>query len=88
MTPEAQKIYETFDDLFLEEGWKLFQKEIANRIELINKTVYDDCDTSQKWFEKRGQIAVLSWINNFEEVVKASRREEEKNEEDLVDEAV
>ena len=64
MTTDEIKYYETFTDMFANEGWKQFIDEMTNNIKLINNIeVTKDSDDLNF---RKGQLNVLAYCLNFE----------------------
>ena len=63
MSPEEEKYYENYLDLFLTDDWKQFVQEAA---ELINSYNIEDIKNEQDLFFVKGQRSSLLNIVNFE----------------------
>ena len=61
--------------MFNTQGWKDFQEDV--KVELASSTNYSDldCDTNDKWQYRRGQIAKLRALANYEVFIKTSYEE-------------
>jgi len=67
MTPELQKYYETYFDLFTTDGWKQFLEDISNSTQHFNiRNVKDEGDL--KFMQ--GQLLILDQLVNWEVSVK------------------
>ena len=67
MTPELEKYYETYFDLFTTNGWKQFIEDISNSSQHFNiRTVKDEGDL--KFMQ--GQLLILDQLVNWEVSVK------------------
>ena len=56
--------------LFMHEGWKAFQTEMSEGLELIKASAWQ-CPNEQELFRVKGQIHQLALVVNFEELTKA-----------------
>lgn len=63
MSPEDEKYYENYLDLFLTEGWKQFIQE-AN--DLVASYKIEEIKNEQELFFVKGQINTLMNVINFE----------------------
>lgn len=63
MTPELEKYYETYFDLFTTDGWKQFVEDISSSANHFNiRTVKDESEL--KFMQ--GQLLILDHIVNWE----------------------
>ena len=64
MTPELEKYYNTYFDLFRSEGWKQLIEELQQNALVINsvEATKDENDL----YVRKGQLNVLAYILNFE----------------------
>ena len=63
MTPELQKYYESYFDLFLTDGWKQFMEDVKESAEVFNVRNVPD-ETALKFVQ--GQLLILDQIHNWE----------------------
>ena len=63
MSPEDEKYYENYMDLFLAEGWKQFIQEAK---ELVASYKIEEIKNEQELFFVKGQINTLMNVINFE----------------------
>lgn len=63
MSPEDEKYYENYLDLFLTAGWKQFAKEAQD---LIDSYRIEEIKNEQDLFFVQGQINTLMNVINFE----------------------
>jgi hypothetical protein len=63
LSPEEQKYYENYFDLFLTDGWKQFVQEAK---EILNSHSIDDLKTEKDLSQLQGQRVVLLNIIRFE----------------------
>ena len=63
MSPEEQKYYENYFDLFLADGWKQFVQEAKD---ILNSHSIDDLKTEKDLSQLQGQRVVLLNIIRFE----------------------
>lgn len=63
MTPELQKYYETYFDLFLTDGWKQFVEDVQESASAFNIRGIQD-EGTLKFVQ--GQIAVMDKLINWE----------------------
>jgi len=67
MTPELEKYYNTYFDLFRSEGWKQLIGELTQNAVAIN-SVEATKDVNDMYFRK-GQLNVLTHLVNFESII-------------------
>jgi hypothetical protein len=81
MTPELQKYYDAYFDLFMTDGWKQFLADVKESAEVFNvRNVADE--PTLKFVQ--GQLAVMDKLLNWEVSVEAAynqANEEEETEE-------
>lgn len=70
MTKELQDYYENLLELFSTKGWKQFQEDISDNLDLISD-ITTIPDEKQFWF-RRGQIEAVRLILNYEDTIKNS----------------
>lgn len=67
MTPELQKYYEDYADLFMTDGWKTFQEDILAAASTINIMALND---AKDLHISQGKLDVfqrlLNWQNSIE----------------------
>ena len=63
MSPEEQKYYENYFDLFLTDGWKQFVQESKD---ILDSHSIDDLKNEKDLFQLQGQRVVLLNIIRFE----------------------
>jgi len=63
LSPEEQKYYENYFDLFLADGWKQFVQEAKD---ILNSHSIDDLKTEKDLSQLQGQRVVLLNIIRFE----------------------
>lgn len=59
---QAQRDLESILDSFNNTGTKLLFEEWKNFHDHLVNTAADQCDTADKWFQRRGEIAALRYI--------------------------
>lgn len=69
MTPEEQKSFEKLFDLFLTEGWHIFIKEIKFQYDSLRNSAVD-LEDEKEFFKRKGYIAGLAYVGNFEQIVR------------------
>jgi len=65
--PELIKYYENLLELFNTEGWKQFQEDISDNMEIL-QDITTIPDEKQFWF-RRGQIEAVSRILSYEQAI-------------------
>lgn len=63
MSPEDEKYYENYLDVFLTDGWKQFIQEAKD---LVDSFKIDEIKNEQDLFFVKGQINTLMNVINFE----------------------
>ena len=59
---QRQQELESLLDTFTMDGWKLFASECHGLLNSMRVTAAAECDTTEKWFTRRGQITQLEQI--------------------------
>ena len=67
MSPEEEKYYENYLDLFLHEGWKQFVKEAQD---ILDSQTIEDVKSEKELFLLQGQRTTLLNIVRFETGIK------------------
>ena len=67
MTPEEEKYYETYFDLFLREGWKQFVQEIED---IIDGYRIEDNKDEKHLNSVKGQLQMLQRVAKFERSIR------------------
>jgi hypothetical protein len=80
MTPELEKYYNTYFDLFRSEGWKQLIEELTQNAVVIN-SVEATKDVDDMYFRK-GQLNVLAHVINLETAVNNAFDDQSKEQEE------
>lgn len=67
MTPDVEKYYETYFDLFASEGWKQFVKDVEDNLQhfdIRNISEFGDLRFAQ------GQLKVIDHVMNWESLIR------------------
>lgn len=83
MTPELQKYYEDYEDLFFRDGWKTLKEELQGQLEIISD-VSAVTSAEDLWYRK-GQIQVLNYIINLEAFMEQGKQNAEESDLDDYD---
>lgn len=79
MTPELQKYYEDYADLFMTDGWKTFQEDILAAASTINIMALKD---AKDLHISQGKLDVfqrlLNWQNSIENAYEELLQEEKE----------
>ena len=67
LTPEEEKYYETYFDLFLTEGWKQFIEEIED---IIDGYRIEDIKDEKHLNSVKGQLQMLQRVAKFERSIR------------------
>jgi len=67
LTPEEEKYYETYFNLFLSEGWKQFIEEIQ---EIIDAYRIEDIKDEKHLNTVKGQLQMLQRVSRFESSIR------------------
>lgn len=67
MTPEEEKYYDTYFDLFLTEGWKQFIEEIRD---IIDGYRIEDIKDEKHLNTIKGQLQMLQRVARFERSIR------------------
>jgi hypothetical protein len=71
MTPEEEKYYEHYADLFATQGWKQFIEDMVSNFEGLNQV--QNIKDSDSLFYTKGQLDTLARIVNFQAFIEQSR---------------
>ena len=85
MSPEQQKYYDTYFDLFLSDGWKQFIKEVdeVHKYAIESTHLLED---SNEFFERKGNIFSYGFILNLPNNIKARYELETEEDQEIDDE--
>jgi len=72
MTPEVEKYYEIYFDLFTTDGWKQFIKDVSNNLEQYDVRTIEDVDDLRF---KQGQLKVIDHVMNWETLIRNAYEE-------------
>ena len=72
MTPEVEKYYEIYFDLFTTDGWKQFIKDVSNNLEQYDVRTIEDVDDLRF---KHGQLKVIDLVMNWETLIRNAYEE-------------
>lgn len=67
MSPEDDKYYDNYLDLFLHDGWKQFIEESE---QLLDSYKIEDIKNEQDLFFTKGQVNILTNITRFETAIR------------------
>lgn len=69
---QAQRDLETILDSFNHTGTKLIFEEWQHFLDHLVTSAPDQCDTADKWFQRRGEIAALRHVLNAKHLAEES----------------
>ena len=72
MTPELQKYYENYFDLFASDGWKQLMEEVDNSIETFR---IENINSEKELFLVRGQLVQLHSLKNLQVIMEQNYEE-------------
>lgn len=72
MTPELEKYYEHYFDMFNSKGWKQLMEEVD---ESINVFRIENLNTEKELFLARGQLVQLNTLKNLQAVIEQAYEE-------------
>ena len=67
MSPEDDKYYENYLDLFLHDGWKQFVEESQQLVDSYN---IEEIKNEQDLFFVKGQLNILTNVTRFETAIR------------------
>lgn len=79
MSPEDQKYFDTYFDLFSTDSWKQFIKDL-NQLEDNARNSMCDLSNEQSMFIRKGNIQIYSYINNLPTLVEHNYKAQLENE--------
>ena len=72
MTPELQKYYENYFDLFASDGWKQLMEEVDNSIDTFR---IENINSEKELFLVRGQLVQLHSLKNLQVIMEQNYEE-------------
>lgn len=72
MTPELQKYYENYFDLFASAGWKQLMEEVDNSIDTFR---IENINSEKELFLVRGQLVQLHSLKNLQVIMEQNYEE-------------
>lgn len=77
LAPELEKYFNDYADLFLTPGWKQLQTEFQESITNVNSV--EATKDNEDLFYRKGQLAVLNYLLNFQAFVEQGREDAESS---------
>jgi hypothetical protein len=72
MTPEVEKYYETYFDLFSTDGWKQFIQDVSDNLQQYDVRSVENVDDLRF---KQGQLKVIDHVMNWEALIRNAYEE-------------
>lgn len=72
LTPELQKYYENYFDLFASDGWKQLMEEVDNSIDTFR---IENINSEKELFLVRGQLVQLNSLKNLQVIMEQNYEE-------------
>jgi TRAP-type C4-dicarboxylate transport system substrate-binding protein len=69
MQPEVQQQFDDLFEVFTQDGWQTFQKDVQGILNQLEEGAVNDCTTNDQWQFRRGQITTLQYIVNYSDGV-------------------
>jgi hypothetical protein len=85
MSPEIQKYFDTYFELFSSDGWKTLVKDLED----VTKQAVDSThllEKSEQFFERKGTIHAYKYILNLPTIVEANYEDLVEQEKEVQDE--
>jgi hypothetical protein len=76
VTPEIQKYYETYFDLFATSGWKQFIQDVEDNLKQYDVRTIENADDLRF---KQGQLKVIDHLMNWETLIRNAYEELEED---------
>jgi hypothetical protein len=76
LTPEIQKYYETYFDLFATSGWKQFIQDVEDNLKQYDVRTIENADDLRF---KQGQLKVIDHLMNWETLIRNAYEELEED---------
>lgn len=73
MTPEIQKYYDNYFDMFASGGWKQLMEEVNNSIDTFR---VENLNNEKELFLARGQLVQLNSLKNLQVIIEQAYEEE------------
>lgn len=70
MDKQMEQDYENLLELFNQQGWGVFNREVIKFFESLRDAAQSDCKTNDEWQYRRGQLDVLNYFSNYEALIK------------------
>ena len=83
MEMEQKEKFEAYFDLFSTVGWKNFIEEIQTNLDVLVEGAVDQCEVSEAWHYRRGEINKLRQFVGFEDFTRRAFEYLENNEEEF-----
>lgn len=68
MSPELQKYYDKYFDLFASEGWKQFIEDVKKESDIARRSA-GYLGTTDEFLVRKGEIHMYDWIENLPIIV-------------------
>jgi hypothetical protein len=78
MSPEDQKVYETYLDLFIHPGWTQLMEDLKELREPVTDLRYTR--DLEDLYTNKGKLEVLDYLINFSSILESHEEEEEADE--------
>jgi hypothetical protein len=72
MTPEVEKYYEIYFDLFTTDGWKQFIQDVSDNLQQYDLRTVENADDLRF---KQGQLKVIDHVMNWETLIRNAYEE-------------
>jgi len=78
MSPELEAYFDNYNQLFNHQGFKQLIEELDNNITQLSNI--ENIKDAEELFYRKGQVAALTYIYNFENTIKTAREQAEAEE--------
>jgi hypothetical protein len=78
MTPDEQKYYDEYLEMFCTEGWRQFVNDLQGSIEDLERNAIASLRDEQSLYRLKGRLEALTQMRNFEDSIKASYESEQE----------
>lgn len=76
MTPERQKQYDQFFEVFTMPGWELFIREVESHNKPIVENTVFEVGTIEQLYQNKGMAMVYNYIIKFQEIIEEMYKNE------------
>ena len=73
LTIDENKYYDTIQELFATEGWKLFIEDMEANLNQARNAAPNDCITNDQWQYRRGMLQGLNYAYKWADIMEMQK---------------